>query len=88
MQVEDSLLQFPCDFPIKVMGKNVPEFSQVICALICDHARDFDPAKLEIRASSKANYIGLTATIRAVSRAQLDGLYLALTSHPLVKIVL
>ncbi|NBT00136.1 MAG: DUF493 family protein [Betaproteobacteria bacterium] len=80
MQVEDSLLQFPCDFPIKVMGKNVPEFSQVICALICDHAPDFDPAKLEIRASSKANYIGLTAT--------LDGLYLALTSHPLVKIVL
>ena len=88
MQVEDSLLQFPCDFPIKVMGKNVPEFSQVICALICDHARDFDPTKLEIRASSKANYIGLTATIRAVSRAQLDGLYLALTGHPLVKIVL
>ncbi|NDA56155.1 MAG: DUF493 family protein [Betaproteobacteria bacterium] len=42
----------------------------------------------EIRASSKANYIGLTATIRAHSRQQLDGLYLALTAHPLVKIVL
>jgi len=88
MQVEDSLLQFPCDFPIKVMGKNVPIFTQHICDLICRHAPDFDPASLEIRASSKANYIGLTATIRAHSRTQLDDLYRALTADPLVKIVL
>jgi putative lipoic acid-binding regulatory protein len=88
MKASDTLLQFPCDFPIKVMGKNVPEFTQVISDLICQHAPDFDPASLEIRASSKANYIGLTATIRAASRAQLDALYLALTGHPLVKIVL
>lgn len=88
MQTTETLLQFPCDFPIKVMGKNVPEFSQTVCDLICLHAPDFDPAKLEIRASSKANYIGLTATIRAQSREQVDALYLALTGHPLVKIVL
>lgn len=88
MQNQETLIQFPCDFPIKIMGKNVPEFSQIVCHMICEHAPDFDPAHLEIRASSKANYIGLTATIRAHSREQLDGLYLALTGHPLVKIVL
>ncbi|NCW01122.1 MAG: DUF493 family protein [Betaproteobacteria bacterium] len=55
----DKLLQFPCDFPIKIMGRNVPRFSQDICDLICQHAPDFNPATLEIRASSKANYIGL-----------------------------
>ncbi|NCV57526.1 MAG: DUF493 domain-containing protein, partial [Betaproteobacteria bacterium] len=50
----DKLLQFPCDFPIKIMGRNVPRFSQDICDLICQHAPDFNPATLEIRASSKA----------------------------------
>ncbi len=52
------------------------------------HAPDFDAAKLELRASREGNYLSVTATINATSREQLDNLYRALTSHPLVKVVL
>jgi len=53
-----------------------------------EHAPDFDPATLELRASSGGKYLSVTATVRATSRAQLDTLYRALTRHPLVKVVL
>jgi hypothetical protein len=84
----DSPLTFPTDFPIKVMGKRVDHFAQEIVRVVRTHAPDFDAATLELRASSAGNYLSVTATIRATSRAQLDALYRELTSHPLVKIVL
>lgn len=83
-----SPLRFPTDFPIKVMGRRVDEFAQAIVAVVTEHAPDFDPATLEMRASKEGNYLSLTVTVRATSRAQLDDLYRALTSHPLVRIVL
>jgi putative lipoic acid-binding regulatory protein len=82
------LLTFPTDFPIKVMGRRVDGFADAIAAVVLQHAPDFDVATMELRASSKGNYLGLTVTIRATSRAQLDALYLALTGHPLVSVVL
>jgi putative lipoic acid-binding regulatory protein len=82
------LLQFPVDFPIKIMGARVDEFANDIAAVILRHAPDFDASTLELRSSSKGNYLGLTATIRATSRDQLDAIYRELTSHPLVKVVL
>ncbi len=82
------LLQFPVDFPIKIMGARVDEFANDIAAVIIRHAPDFDVSTLELRSSSKGNYLGLTATIRATSRDQLDAIYRELTSHPLVKVVL
>jgi putative lipoic acid-binding regulatory protein len=82
------LLQFPVDFPIKIMGARVDEFANDIAAVITRHAPDFDVSTLELRSSSKGNYLGLTATIRATSRDQLDAIYRELTSHPLVKVVL
>jgi putative lipoic acid-binding regulatory protein len=82
------LLQFPTDFPIKVMGRREDAFVAEITAVVRRHAPDFDIATIEIRSSSKGNYLGLTATIRARSREQLDALYRELTAHPLVKIVL
>jgi len=85
---EESLLQFPCDFPIKVMGKNVEGFAQAIADIVVAHAPDFDPATMEMRPSKENHYLSLTATIRATDRAQLDALYRALTSHPMVKVVL
>jgi putative lipoic acid-binding regulatory protein len=57
-------------------------------AVVREHAPDFDPATLEMRASKDGNYLSVTATIRATSREQLDALYRALTGHPLVKVVL
>lgn len=83
-----SPLTFPTDFPIKVMGARVDRFAQAIVDVVKQHAPDFDAATLELRASSGGRYLSVTATVRATSRAQLDALYRALTSHPLVKIVL
>lgn len=84
----ESLLVFPTSFPIKIMGARTDGFAGTIVELILRHAPDFDPATLEMRASSQGNYLGLTATVRATSREQLDALYRELSSHPLVKYVL
>ena len=83
-----TLLEFPCEFPLKIMGKRVDEFAQTIVELVQQHAPDFDPAGIEMRPSSSGNYLGLTCTINATSQKQLDDLYLALTGHPLVSVVL
>jgi putative lipoic acid-binding regulatory protein len=83
-----TLLEFPCDFPLKIMGQNAADFAQSIAELVQQHAPDFDPARIEMRPSSSGNYMGLTCTINATSQTQLDDLYRALTAHPMVKVVL
>jgi hypothetical protein len=87
-QTPESLLQFPCEFPIKVMGSRVDGFADAICSLVASHDPSFDAATLEMRPSRNGSYLGLTVTVRATSREQLDRIYLALTSHPMVKVVL
>jgi uncharacterized protein len=87
MQTE-SILTFPTEFPIKVMGKRVNGFAQAVVDVVRKHAPDFDPATLELRTSKEGNYLSVTATVTATSRAQLDELYRELTAHPLVKVVL
>ena len=84
----ESLLEFPCDFPLKVMGAAGEGFAQAVIAVVLRHAPDFDAASMEMRPSRGGNYLSLTCTIRARSREQLDALYRELTAHPLVKIVL
>lgn len=85
---QDSLIEFPCDFPIKVMGASVPGFAETIGAAVREIVPDFDLAGITQRQSAKSRYTALTVTVRATSRAQLDSVYMMLTSHPLVKIVL
>ncbi|MCL2298464.1 MAG: DUF493 family protein [Proteobacteria bacterium] len=85
---EESLLQFPCDFPIKVMGKNAEGFAQAIADIVVAHAPDFDPATMEMRPSKENRYLSLTVTVRATNKEQLDALYRALTAHPMVSMVL
>ncbi|NMG28000.1 YbeD family protein [Aromatoleum evansii] len=87
-QNPETLLEFPCDFPIKIMGARVDEFAQVVVDVVRRHAPEFDPATVQMRPSSKGNYISLTCTVRAESKAQLDALYRDLSAHPLVKVVL
>jgi putative lipoic acid-binding regulatory protein len=82
------ILQFPMDFPVKVMGRRTDDFADVVVAIVRSHAPGFDPATLEMRVSRNGNYLSVTATIRAESRPQLDALYRELTSHPMVSIVL
>jgi putative lipoic acid-binding regulatory protein len=87
-QAETSLLAFPCDFPIKVMGKRQAGFAQAIVDIVKRHAPDYDAATLEMRASREATYLSLTLTVRATSREQLDELYRELCDHPMVAMVL
>lgn len=85
---EESLLRFPCDFPIKVMGQRQDGFAQAVLEVVLRHAPDFDAAAMEMRPSAKGNYMSLTCTVHAVSREQLDALYRDLSAHPFVKVVL
>ncbi|KIG02357.1 UPF0250 protein ybeD [Burkholderia sp. MR1] len=84
----DDLFNFPCDFPIKVMGKSHPEFQETIVTVIREFDGEFDATRVETRPSSGGNYTGLTCTVRAQNRAHLDDIYRALTGHPMVKVVL
>ena len=83
-----SLLEFPCAFPIKIMGRSEDGFAQAVLEMVLRHAPDFDAATMEMRASSAGRYLGLTCTINAVSHEQLDLLYRELSAHRLVKLVL
>ena len=83
-----TLIEFPSDFPLKIMGLAVEGFAQEIAELVVRHAPEFDAASMEMRPSKTGKYLSLTCTVRATSQAQLDGLYVALTAHPMVKVVL
>ncbi len=85
---EQTLLEFPSAFPLKIMGSAGDQLAQAVLEIVRRHAPDFDGATMEMRPSSKGNYIGLTCTINATSKAQLDALYAELSAHPLVKVVL
>ena len=88
LPVAESLIEYPSDFPIKIMGPMHETFTATIVEVVTQHDPDFHAGRLETRPSSKGNYLSLTATVRATSREQLDNLYRALSSHPMVKIVL
>jgi len=85
---EESLIEYPCDFPIKIMGKADQDFAQIMLAIVKCHAPDFDGTTMEIRSSGGGNYLSITCTIRATSRSQLDALYRELTDHSKVSVVL
>lgn len=88
MADQDTLIEFPCDFPIKVMGETRHDFAEAIVALIQTYSPEFDAGKTEIRASSGGRYISLTCMVYVTSKPQLDDLYRALTAHPMVRVVL
>ena len=85
---KDTLLEFPCAFPLKIMGPTNGALAQTVLEIVLRHAPDFDGATMEMRASSGGKYVSLTCTINATSKAQLDALYRELSGHPLVKVVL
>jgi putative lipoic acid-binding regulatory protein len=84
----ESLIEYPSAFPIKVMGANADGFEAAIVAIAQRFDPGFDAASVERRPSKAGNYLGLTITVTATSREQLDELYRALTAHPMVKVVL
>ncbi|MCA1978207.1 MAG: DUF493 domain-containing protein [Thiobacillus sp.] len=88
MSEQDTLLQFPTDFPIKIMGERRDDFAQTMVEVVLRHAPDFRPETVEMRASSSGNYLSVTCVVRATSREQLDNLYREITAHPWVKMAL
>ena len=88
MSEEETLLKFPTDFPVKIMGERRDEFAQTMVDLVLRHAPDFKPETVEMRASSSGNYLSVTCVVRATSKAQLDNIYRDITAHPWVKMAL
>ncbi|MCL4737458.1 MAG: DUF493 family protein [Burkholderiaceae bacterium] len=85
---EESLIEYPSAFPIKVMGAHVEGFVEAVVTVAQRFDPGFDPATVETRPSRAGNYLGITITVTATSRAQLDELYRTLSTHPMVKVVL
>ncbi len=85
---KESLIEYPCDFPIKVMGARVDGFAEAMADVAKQFDPGFAPATIEMRPSKAGNYLSITLTIRATDREQLDNLYRALTGHPMVKVAL
>lgn len=89
----ETLFRFPTPFPIKAMGRMENKqsdegFAQLVLGVVLKHAPDFDASTLEMRPSKNGNFISVTATINAQSKAQIDAIYLELTANPLVLIAL
>jgi putative lipoic acid-binding regulatory protein len=85
---EQSLIEFPCHFPIKVMGANVEGYLDAMLHIARAFDARFDASTVEQRPSKAGNYLGLTLSVYVSSREQLDELYRTLTTHPMVKVVL
>ncbi|QXL84328.1 YbeD family protein [Comamonas sp. NLF-1-9] len=85
---QESLIQYPSAFPIKVMGARAEGFVGAVTEIAHRFDPDFDASTVELRPSRQGHYLAVTITVTATSREQLDDMYRALTSHPMVKVVL
>jgi putative lipoic acid-binding regulatory protein len=88
MTDNESLLQFPCEFPIKIVGKNSANFSEEIMAIVRKHFPEIPDSGFVCNPSQKGNYLAITATVYVHSQEELDALYRELTQHPDIKMVL
>jgi hypothetical protein len=88
MIVDTPLADYPCDFPIKILGHTRAGFAQAILEIVRRHAPDFDGSSMEMKSSKRGRYLSLTCVIHATSREQLDRLYRELCDHPMVVMVL
>jgi len=87
-KTEETLIEFPCDFLIKVMGETSDDFAHAMVKVIQAHAPKFEASKVDMRASSGGRFISLSCNVHVTSKPQLDSIYRALSEHPQVKYVL
>jgi uncharacterized protein len=85
---QETLFEFPCDYPLKVMGRHSNDFRSLVIGIVQKHAGTVDPSAIVERPSKDGNYLSLTFTFRADSKAQLDALYRELTSCERVLVAL
>lgn len=86
--MSDCVLQFPCDFPLKIMGRHSADFRALVLEIVQRHAGPVDPSCIQERPSKDGNYLSVTCTFNAQSREQLDGLYMELTACERIMFVL
>lgn len=85
---DETALEFPCDFPIKMMGIDTPEFRSTVRALVEKHAGPVDDDAVKVTPSRTGRFVSVTVTFSAQSREQLDDLYREVTSHDAVLVAL
>ena len=88
MQHDTPLIEYPCAFPIKIMGHTRAGFAQAVLEIVRRHAPQFDGATMEMKSSKHGKYLSITCTVTATSREQLDALYRDLCDNPMVVMVL
>lgn len=87
-ELTDSLIEYPCEFPLKIFGLQQEGFAQAVLEVVNKHDPGYVASSMEMRTSKNARYVSLTCTVRATSREQLDALYQDLCDHPLIVMVL
>ena len=80
--VEETLFEFPCEFPIKAMGKHSGELEITVLEIVSRHAPDTHNHKVKSKPSKDGNYLAVTLTIVATNKLQLDAIYQDLVAHP------
>ncbi|KTD35650.1 hypothetical protein Lmor_1097 [Legionella moravica] len=83
-----SIIEFPCDFPVKIIGINSDVFLEEIRIIVNQHFPDFNHDNLTHKLSEKSSYLAITVTVCAINQEMLDSFYQDLTKHPDVKMVL
>lgn len=83
-----TLLEFPCQFPIKMMGRDGPAFHDAARNIVSRHAGDLTDDAVRLTPSRKGNFVSVTITIEAVSQQQLDDIYRDLTAHEEILVAL
>lgn len=85
---DETLLEFPCDFPIKMMGRDAPEFHKTARELVEKHTGPLDDSALQTATSRNGRFVSITVTVRATSQAQLDAIYIDATANDQVLLAL
>ena len=78
---EESAIEFPCEFPIKMMGRDTPEFRTTVRVLIENHVGPVAEESIQANLSGKGNFVSVTITVTATSQQQLDDIYLDVSGH-------
>lgn len=83
-----TLLEFPCHFPIKIMGTNSPNFLDEIRRITLQHFPAIEDEKITHKLSKGNNFLAITVTVYAENQEELDAFYQDVTKHPDIKMVL
>lgn len=86
--MDQKLLEFPCDFPIKIMGRDQPQFREAAVALIEQHAGEIPDDAIRTINSREGNFLSITITIKAKSQQQLDDIYRDLSENDEILVAL